>query len=141
MLVLSVWNSMEIRTSLALLALFVAFSLALASFLLCGLFTGISAIVMLARISSAQPGTGIGMEMDVMTSVILGGVSFAGGGGSIEGTIAGVMIMGILNNGLLLIGVTEHMQTMIKGIVLVLALCFEPRINKARINNMSLNWK
>ncbi|MBP3891243.1 MAG: ABC transporter permease [Solobacterium sp.] len=106
----------------------------LASFLLCGFFTGISAIVMLARVSSAQPGTGIGLEMDVMTAVILGGVSFAGGGGSIEGTIAGVMIIGILNNGLLLIGATEHVQTMVKGIVLVLALCFEP-VQNAIVNH------
>lgn len=96
------------------------------TFLLCGFFTGIGSLVMLARVNTAQPSTGIGYEMDVMTAVILGGVSMEGGTGSIGGTIVGVLIIGVLNNGLTLVGAGEYVKLMIKGAVLLLALCIGP---------------
>lgn len=105
------------------------------AFVLCGLFTGIASLIMLSRVNSAQPTTGIGYEMDVMTSVIVGGVSMAGGTGSVNGTIAGVLIIGVLNNGLTLAGSGEYVKIMVKGAVLLLALCIGPiqkKIARAR---------
>lgn len=96
------------------------------AFLICGLFTGIGGLIMLSRVNSAQPTTGIGYEMDVMTAVILGGVSLAGGSGSVVGTIIGVMIIGVLNNGLTLVGASEYVKMVLEGIALLLALCIEP---------------
>ena len=93
---------------------------------LCGFFTGISGLIMLGRVNSAQPNTGLGDEaMNVMTAVMLGGASFMGGG-SVMGTIAGVLIIGTLNNGLLLLGCNDYIQTAAKGVVLLIAICFDP---------------
>ena len=86
----------------------------------------IGGLIMLSRVNSAQPTTGIGYEMDVMTAVILGGVSLAGGSGSVIGTIIGVMIIGVLNNGLTLVGASEYVKMVLEGIALLLALCIEP---------------
>ena len=61
-----------------------------------------------------------------MTAVILGGVSMAGGSGSVIGTIIGVMIIGVLNNGLTLVGAGEYVKMMLNGLALLLALCIEP---------------
>jgi ribose transport system permease protein len=94
-------------------------------YMLCGFFAALAGIVFLSRLNSGSPTTGSGFEMDVITAVVLGGVSVAGGSGRIPGVIAGVLILGILDNGLILVGVTEYWQWIIKGIILAVAVGFD----------------
>lgn len=92
---------------------------------LSGLFAGLAGIVMLSRTNSAQPTAGLGYEFDVITCVVLGGVSISGGFGKMSNVIAGVLIIGILTNGMVLLNVSTYMQMIVKGIVLVLAVGFD----------------
>jgi ribose transport system permease protein len=94
-------------------------------YIVCGFFTGIAGLIMLGRISSGQPVAGNGFEMDVLTAIVLGGVSVVGGKGTIIGAFIGVLIMGVLNNGLIIIGVDEYYQLVIKGLVLLIAVGFD----------------
>ena len=91
-------------------------------FTLCGFVTGISSLIMLSRTNSAQPGAGASYPFDCMTAAVLGGISFGGGEGKILGAVMGVLIIGILNNGLILMGVDSNWQGVIKGIVLIAAV-------------------
>jgi ribose transport system permease protein len=92
---------------------------------LSGLFAGLAGIVMLSRTNSAQPTAGIGYEFDVITCVVLGGVSVAGGFGKMSNVVAGVLIIGVLTNGMVLLNVSTYMQMVVKGVVLVLAVGFD----------------
>ena len=94
-------------------------------FTICALLSGIAGIIMLSRINAGRPGLGMGYELDVITAVVLGGVSIMGGAGSIFGVFIGVLIIGVLSNGLILINVSEFYQQIIKGVVLLLAVIFD----------------
>lgn len=89
---------------------------------LSGFFAGLAGIVLLSRSGSAQTTVGKGLEFDVITCVVLGGVSVNGGIGRISGVVAGVLIIGSLTNGMILMNVSEYMQMVVKGIVLALAV-------------------
>lgn len=89
---------------------------------LSGLFAGIAGIVMLSRANTGQPNAGLGYEFDVITCVVLGGVSVNGGSGKISNVIAGVLIIGVLSNGMILMDISSYMQMVIKGIILLLAV-------------------
>lgn len=92
---------------------------------LSGLFAGLAGIVMLSRTNSAQPTAGMGYEFDVITCVVLGGVSISGGFGKMSNVVAGVLIIGILTNGMVLLNVSTYMQMIVKGVVLALAVGFD----------------
>ncbi len=79
-------------------------------------------IVLMARVNSGQPRGGTGYEMDIITAVVLGGVSIMGGSGRLTGVIAGVMIMGVLSNGMILLNIDEYVQWVVKGAVLLTAV-------------------
>jgi ribose transport system permease protein len=89
---------------------------------LSGFFAGLAGIVMLSRTGSAQNTAGKGFEFDVITCVVLGGVSVSGGFGKISGVVAGVLIIGSLTNGMILMDVSTYMQMVIKGLVLAVAV-------------------
>lgn len=92
---------------------------------LSGLFAGLSGVIMLSRINSGQPNTSEGFEMDVITGAVLGGISVAGGEGKLINVIAGVLIMGMLSNGMTLMNLDEYWQWVVKGIVLLAAVTFD----------------
>lgn len=68
---------------------------------------------------------GKGFEFDVLTAVVLGGVSVNGGVGKISNVISGILIIGVLNNGLVLMGMNTYVQSVIKGVVLLIAVAFD----------------
>ncbi len=105
----------------------------LSAYVMCGFFSGLAGIILLSRINSGQPITGQGFEFDVLTAVVLGGVSMNGGEGDMFGAIIGVIIMGMLNNGLLMINMNEYVQVITKGLVLLLAVSLDSIRRKRRL--------
>ena len=97
------------------------------AFILTGMLAGLAALVLSARSHAARPDVVQGMELDVIASVILGGCSLFGGRGFILGTLLGSLIIGTLNNGLVLLGVSSPMQLVIKGAIIVAAVAFTKR--------------
>jgi ribose/xylose/arabinose/galactoside ABC-type transport system permease subunit len=96
------------------------------------MLSGFAGIVLLARINSGQPKIGDGYEMDVITAVVLGGVSINGGAGKVQLVIVGVLIMGVLSNGMILLNVQEYVQWVVKGITLLGAVGLEKFIQSRR---------
>lgn len=92
---------------------------------LCGFFTAIGAILLLSRLNSAQSATGAGFEFSVLTACVLGGISVMGGRGRLFGAFIGVLIVGVLDNGLVLINVSEYVQLLIKGAILLIAVIYD----------------
>jgi len=90
-----------------------------------GMLCGLAGIVLLARINSGQPNAGTGYEMDIITAVVLGGVSISGGEGRLPLVVIGVLIMGVLTNGMILMNIQEYVQWVVKGLVLVAAVGFD----------------
>lgn len=99
-------------------------------FMLCSMLSALAGVVLLSRVNNAQPNAGFGYEMDVITGVVLGGVSMSGGEGKIQGVFAGILVMAILGNGLLLLGVSEYYQWAVKGIVMIAAITYDQIIKK-----------
>ncbi len=94
-------------------------------YIMTGLLTGLSGTIMASRLSSGNPQIGTGFEFDVIIAVFLGGVSITGGEGTLVGTFLGAMIVGVLSNGLNLLGINAFYQYIIKGIVLVIAVMID----------------
>lgn len=90
-----------------------------------GLMASISGMIITSRLNSAQPTAGQSYEMDAIASVVLGGTSLSGGRGRIFGTLIGALIIGTLNNGLNLLGVSSFYQQIVKGIVIVIAVLLD----------------
>lgn len=90
-----------------------------------GVMASISGMIITSRLNSAQPTAGQSYEMDAIASVVLGGTSLSGGRGRIFGTLVGALIIGTLNNGLNLLGVSSFYQQIVKGIVIVIAVLLD----------------
>ncbi|WP_423126878.1 ABC transporter permease [Gaoshiqia sp. Z1-71] len=90
-----------------------------------GALAGIGGIIVTSRLDSAQPNAGFGFELDSIAAVVIGGTSLSGGKGTILGTVQGALIIGILNNGLVLMNVSPFWQQVIKGFVILLAVVIE----------------
>jgi ribose transport system permease protein len=89
---------------------------------LAGLFTGLAGVMISGRLASAQPGTGLGYELQAIAAVVIGGTSLAGGKGSIVGTIIGALIISVINNGLQIMSIPQEWQNVILGIVILVAV-------------------
>jgi ribose transport system permease protein len=87
-----------------------------------GLTAGLAAIILTGRLMSGQPNAGVGFELDAIAAVVLGGTAIAGGRGLIIGTLIGAVLLGILNNGLNLMGINPYLQDIIRGFIILLAI-------------------
>lgn len=87
-----------------------------------GLLSGLGGIVLASRLDSSQPSAGLGYELDAIAAVVIGGASLSGGVGGIGGTVVGVLIIGVLHNGLNLTGVSPFIQQVVIGVVIALAV-------------------
>lgn len=90
-----------------------------------GFMAALSGVILLSRLGSAQPTLGVGYELDAIAAVALGGTSMSGGRGKIYGTIVGVLIIAVLNNGLNILGVSSYYQDVVKGLVILLAVLMD----------------
>ncbi|ABD56006.1 ABC transporter permease [Jannaschia sp. CCS1] len=101
------------------------FWIKVAAFTICGMTAGIAAIIYMARLNISSPIAGIGFELNAIAAVIIGGTSLNGGRGSVIGTLLGAFIIGVLANGLILIGLSDFMRQMITGVVIVVAVILD----------------
>jgi ribose transport system permease protein len=94
-------------------------------YVIAGLLSGVAGVVFAARLDSSQPSAGLGYELDAIAAVVIGGASLSGGIGGIGGTVVGVLIIGVLHNGLNLVGVSPFIQQIIVGAVIAIAVAFD----------------
>lgn len=99
-------------------------------YMVAGMFTAVAGIVMASRLVSAQPQMGVGLELQAIAAVIIGGTSLMGGRASIVGTLIGALIMSTLINGLRIMGVQPEWQFVASGIVIALAVWFDSLRNR-----------
>jgi len=105
------------------------------AYIICGLFAGISGIVMTGRLNSAQTNAGGTLYIEALTACVIGGISMSGGEGKISGIIVGVVIMSALASGMIAIGLNSYVQLAVKGLLMMAAVGFDSyqryRANKA----------
>ena len=99
-------------------------------YVISSLMAVLSGLVLTSRLNSAQPTAGAAYEMDAIAAVVLGGTSMTGGSGSLTGTLIGILVLGVLNNGLNLLGVSSFYQQIVKGIVILIAVLIDRKRNK-----------
>lgn len=92
---------------------------------LAGALAALGGLMMTARLDSAQPNAGTGYELDAIAAVVIGGTSLSGGRGTIMGTVLGAIIIGVLNNGLVLLNVSPFWQQVVKGLVILTAVIID----------------
>jgi inositol transport system permease protein len=95
-----------------------------------GLLAGLGGLVLSARISSGQPTLGVGSELDAIAAAVIGGTSFVGGIGTVWGTVVGALLIGTMNNGMVLLNVSPFMQQVVAGVVIVAAVIIDERKNR-----------
>jgi Ribose/xylose/arabinose/galactoside ABC-type transport systems, permease components len=99
----------------------------------CGFAASVAALIMVGRTNASQPSAGSSYAFDCMTAACLGGISIMGGEGKISGAIVGVIILGILDNGLILMSVNSNFQSVVKGFILLVAVaidCHQAKMKK-----------
>jgi len=96
----------------------------------CGVLAGLAGVVMSTRLDSSQPSGGLGYELDTIAAVVIGGASLSGGIGSVWGTVMGVLTIGVLRNGLNLLGISPFVQQVVIGVVIVLAVALDSNTRK-----------
>lgn len=107
-------------------------SLQIKIFVISGVAAAISGILLSSRLYSAQPNAGTGYELDAIAAAVLGGTSLSGGFGSIFGTFIGAIIIGVINNGMNLIGLPYFYQQIVKGLIIIIAVYMDVR-SKGRL--------
>lgn len=92
---------------------------------ICGLLAAVAGLIVTTRLSSAQPTTGAGYELDAIAAVVIGGTSLSGGRGSIIGTLIGALIISVLNNALNIMDVSSYYQMVVKGTIIIMAVILD----------------
>ena len=100
------------------------------AYILSGLSAAVCAVLLVARLDSAQPIAGMGYELDAIAAVVIGGTSLLGGSGSVIGTLIGALIMSVLRNGLNLLGVSSYLQQVAIGVVIVAAVLIDMALRR-----------
>ena len=104
----------------------------MAIYALGGGICGVAGLLMASRLNSAQPALGQGYELDAIAAVVIGGTSLAGGTGTILGTLIGAFIMSVLTNGLRILNVAQEWQTVVTGVIIILAVYADSLRRRAR---------
>jgi putative multiple sugar transport system permease protein len=95
------------------------------TFINMGVLAALAGLIFAARLNTATPKAGLGFELDVIAACFIGGASASGGVGKVLGAVIGAFIMGVMNNGMSIMGIGIDWQQVIKGLVLLAAVCFD----------------
>jgi inositol transport system permease protein len=95
------------------------------AFLVNGVLVGIAGVIFMSRVNAGLPNAGIGYELQAITAPIIGGTSFSGGVGTVLGTLAGALIVGVLGNIMNLIGIGSYVQQVVMGLIIVVAVAYD----------------
>ncbi len=96
-----------------------------AVYVISGLTAGVSALVLTSRLNSAEPVAGMGYELDVIAAVVIGGTSLNGGRGTVWGTLVGALLIAVINNGMILLGISPYFQQLVKGLIIIGAVLLD----------------
>lgn len=102
------------------------------TFILMGFCAGVAGVIMCSRISAGQPNVGAGYETDAIAACVIGGTSFAGGISTIPGTVIGILIIGVIYNGMNLLRINTYWQTIAKGLLIIGAVMLDKAMTKRR---------
>ena len=94
-------------------------------YMISGIASAISALILTSRLNSAEPVAGTGYELDVIAAVVIGGTSLMGGRGSVWGTLIGALLIGVINNGMNLLGISPYFQLVVKGLIIIGAVLLD----------------
>jgi len=94
-------------------------------YMISGITSAISALILTSRLNSAEPVAGTGYELDVIAAVVIGGTSLMGGRGSVWGTLVGALLIGVINNGMNLLGISPYFQLVVKGVIIIGAVLLD----------------
>jgi ribose transport system permease protein len=98
-----------------------------------GLLAGVAALVLSMRLNASTPDAGVGFELSAIAAVVIGGASLSGGVGTVAGTAIGVLIIGVLQNGLNLLAVTGFTQNIVIGVVIAAAVAIDVNFRNKKI--------
>lgn len=98
-------------------------------YVISGFLAALAGLILISRLNSAQPTLGDGYELDAVAAVVIGGTSLAGGRGRISGTLIGILILGVISNGLNIIGVSSFYQEIVKGLIILIAVFLDRKNN------------
>ncbi len=101
-------------------------------YVISGFLAGLSGFLLSSRLNSAEPNAGVGYELTVIAGVVIGGTSMSGGSGNIPGTVLGVVLIGVLSNGLTLMNVSPYFQQILTGLIIVFAVFFDQVVKRRR---------
>lgn len=102
------------------------------TYVLSGVLAGLTGAVLMSRLVTAQPNEGVMYELDAIASAVIGGTSLSGGIGSVSGTLIGAFTIGVLRNGLNMLGVSSFTQQIIIGLVILLTVCIDQLRNRKK---------
>ncbi|MEW1842840.1 ABC transporter permease [Nonomuraea angiospora] len=102
------------------------------AFVISGVLASLAGFIISARLSTAQPTAGAGLELDAIAAVIIGGTSLAGGRGTLLGTLVGALVLGVIDNGMNLLDVSPFLQDVVKGLVILLAVFLDRNVDLLR---------
>jgi ribose transport system permease protein len=95
------------------------------AYVISGITAAMSALILTSRLNSAEPVAGQGYELDVIAAVVIGGTSLSGGRGSVWGTLIGALLIGVINNGMNLLGISPYFQLLVKGLIIIGAVLLD----------------
>jgi ribose transport system permease protein len=107
-------------------------NLKIITFIMNSVLAAVSGIILVSRMNSGQPNAGVGFELSVIAGVILGGTSLGGGEGTLIGTLIGVLILRVINNGIIILRWNQDLQIVISGIVIIIAVFIDTKRKVAR---------
>ncbi|TDD81264.1 ABC transporter permease [Actinomadura darangshiensis] len=102
------------------------------AFVISGVLAALAGFILTARLSTAEPTAGTGLELEAIAAVIIGGTSLAGGRGTLLGTLVGALVLGVIDNGMNLLDVSPFLQNVVKGLVILLAVFLDRNIDVLR---------